>query len=89
MVLGQVCVMFNREKVFPVPDTRRAEETYNEPPAVQRHYLVIRDAMMEKDAVTVGNRQLRLLRSGFEIPITLKQCNKLLEKYRNASEPSQ
>lgn len=73
--------MFGREPKFDVPDVRRQNETYAEPAAIQRHYLVIRDAMLRKDMRTVGNRQLRLLRSGYEIPITLKQVEKLLEKY--------
>ncbi len=74
--------MWGKEKVFEVPDVSRANEFYREPPAIQRHYMVIRDAMMADDRITVGNRQMRLLRSGFEIPITLKQCNKLLRKYK-------
>jgi len=79
---------FNRDPVFPVPDVRRLEERYIEPPAVRRHYLYIRDAMRNEDKHTVGNRQARLLKAGFEIPITLKQCEKLLEKYEDASETS-
>ena len=67
--------------MYKIPDASRADETYTEPPAIQRHYLVLRDAMMAEDLETIGNRQLRLLGGGFEIPITLEQCNKLLEKY--------
>ena len=70
-----------KEKVYAVPDIARSSEFYREPPAVQRHYLVIREAMMADDRVTVGNRQIRLVTSGFEIPITLKQVNRLLRKY--------
>lgn len=77
--------MFGKEKVFGIPDTSRADEFYREPSAVHRHYLVIRKAMIADDRETVGNRQLRLLASGFEIPITLKQCNRLLEKYKDDS----
>ena len=47
--------------------------------------MVIRDAMQADDKHTIGNRQLRLLNAGFEIPITLQQCNRLLEKYKDGS----
>ena len=67
--------------VFPIPDVTKARELYPELPAIQRHYLIIRDAMAKDDKYTVGNRQLRLLNGGFEIPISIEQCNKLLEKY--------
>lgn len=77
--------MFGKEKVFQIPDASRAQEYYRESPAVQRHYLVIRDAMQANDAETVGNRQLRLLAAGHEIPITVKQCNRLLRKYTDDS----
>ena len=70
-----------KEKVFRVPDVTRAQELYREPPAVQRHYMAIRDAMIAGDKQTVGNRQLRLLTSGSEIPVTLKQTERLLRKY--------
>jgi len=73
------------EAVFQVPDATRSSELYPEPSAVHRHYLVIRDAMKAGDHQTTGNRQLRLLNGGFEIPITLKQCNRLLEKYKHDS----
>jgi len=66
---------------FRVPDTQYADETYDKPSA-HRHYLVLRDAMQAEDTKTVGNRQIRLLRAGFEIPITIDQCNRILEKYR-------
>ena len=74
--------------LFNIPDAGRADELYSEPSAVQRHYLVIRDAMNAGDLSTVGNRQLRLLSGGFEIPISLEQCNRLLEKYTNDSQTS-
>ena len=77
--------MFGREQKFLIPNSSRADEFYREPSAVQRHYLVISKAMKADDRETVGNRQLRLLASGFEIPITLKQCNRLLEKYKDDS----
>lgn len=66
---------------FPIPNVTYANEIYTDLPAIERHYLIIRDAMMVGDKHTVGNRQLRLLHAGLEIPITLTQCNKLLEKY--------
>ena len=65
--------------VFRIPDVRLVHEIYSA--TAERHYLVIRDAMMDNDSHTVGNRQVRLLHAGLEIPITLEQCNKLLEKY--------
>jgi len=67
--------------MYKIPDASRADELYLEPPAIQRHYLIIREAMKTGDLETIGNRQLRLLGGGFEIPITIEQCNKLLEKY--------
>ena len=79
---------FNKEDVFHVPNVLRLDELYCEPPAVRRHYLVIAQAMRDKDNKRVGNRQARLLRSGFEIPTTLSQCEKLLEKYEDATETS-
>jgi len=77
--------LFNKETVFQVPDVRRMNENAQEPPAVHRHYLVMRDAMLVNDRATVANRQLRLLEGGFEIPITIKQCNKLLKAYVNVT----
>ncbi len=70
---------------FPIPEVSTASEFYPEPSAVHRHYLVIRDAMEADDKYTVGNRQLRLLNAGLEIPITLQHCNRLLEKYKDDS----
>ena len=46
---------------------------------------VIREAMKSGDRRTIGDRQLRLLKAGQEIPVTLQQCNKLLEKYKDGS----
>ena len=66
---------------YEIPDITRSKDIYIEPPAIQRHYIAIRDAMLTEDRYTVGNRQLRLLNGGFEIPISLEQCNKLLRKY--------
>ena len=71
--------------VFDIPEVTKAGEFYPEPSSVHRHYMVIRDAMKADDKHAVGNRQLRLLNGGFEIPITLKQCNRLLEKYKDDS----
>ena len=71
------------EDNFPVPDVRLELELYPSTRAVQRHYMVIRDAMRTGDKRTVGDRQLRLLKAGKEIPVTLQQCNKLLEQYTN------
>ena len=73
------------EGVYDIPEVSMASEFYPEPSAVHRHYLVIRDAMQADDRYTVGNRQLRLLNAGFEIPITLQHCNRLLEKYKDDS----
>ena len=81
-------LMFGKDRTFEVPDITRVQEFYREPPAVQRHYMVIRDAMNAGDTYTVGDRQIRLLRAGFEIPITVKQCEKLLRKYTDDPEPS-
>ena len=64
---------------FPIPNLKYAHDIY--PPTAERHYLTIRDAMIANDKHTVGNRQLRLLHAGLEIPINLEQCNKILEKY--------
>jgi hypothetical protein len=72
-------------KTFQMPDIRLISELYPDPSAIHRHYLVIRDAMRADDKHKVGNRQLRLLNGGFEIPVTLEQCNKLLEKYKDDS----
>jgi len=68
--------------VFPVPHIERAKEVYRDQPAIHRHYLVIKGAMERNDTHTVGNRQLRLLHAGAEIPITLEQVNRYLENYR-------
>ena len=73
------------DTIFQPPDASRQHEFYHDPPAVHRHYLVLRDAMKAGDHQTIGNRQLRLLNGGFEIPITLKQVNRLLEKYTHDS----
>ncbi len=70
------------DTVFPVPHIERSKDVYRDQPAIQRHYLVIKRAMESNDAYTVGNRQLRLLHAGLEIPITLEQVNQYLEKYR-------
>ena len=80
-------MMFGKDKVFELPDVTRADEFYREPAAVQRHYLVLRNAKEVGDRETIGNRQLRLLGGGFEVPITLSQCNRLLEKYSDDSKP--
>ena len=73
------------DEVFDVPDVRLALELYPSTRAVQRHYMVIREAMKSGDRRTIGDRQLRLLKAGQEIPVTLQQCNKLLEKYKDGS----
>ena len=67
------------EKTFPIP---RAD-SFNEPAGIERKYLMIRDAMLDGDLKTVGNHQLRLLKAGLEIPITLTDVNNILEKYDN------
>ena len=69
------------EHVFTIPNIDQSAEH----PAIQRHYALIREAMIAGEGLKVGNRQLRLLKAGIEIPITLKQCNRLLEKYEHAS----
>lgn len=66
---------------FELPDVTHADELYAEQPAIQRHYLLLRDAMRVGDEHTVGDRQLRLLKGGVEIPITVEQCDRLLSKY--------
>ncbi len=68
--------------VFPVPHIERSKEVYRDQPAIHRHYLVIKAAMERNDTHVVGNRQLRLLHAGAEIPITLEQVNQYLENYR-------
>ena len=70
-----------RDKQFDIPNTGQAHEYNTEPPAVQRHYILLHQAMLEHDKMTVGNRQLRLLGGGYEVPITAKQCKALLERY--------
>ncbi len=65
--------------VFRIPNVKYQQDVY--PQTALRHYLVIRDAMLANDKHTVGNRQLRLLHAGLEIPITVEQCNKYLRKY--------
>lgn len=72
---------FKKEIVFEIPDVRRANERAPKPQAVKRHYLVMQKAMSEGDKRLVANHQLRLLRGGFEVPITLSQCEKLLERF--------
>jgi len=67
--------------VFRIPDVERTKEIYRDQPAIHRHYLIIKRAMEQNDGFTVGNRQLRLLHAGVEIPITLEQVNRLLERY--------
>ena len=67
--------MFNKEKLYHIPDVR--QPLVNMP--ARRHYLILRDAMIDNDLQTIGNRQLRLLKGGYEVPISLKQCNRLLE----------
>ena len=71
--------------VYEIPDVSRADEFYWKSSAVHRHYLVIRDAMKADDRYTIGNRQMRLLKAGREIPVTLQQCNNLLERYKDGS----
>jgi len=70
------------DDVFPVPHIERSKEVYRDQPAIHRHYLVIKGAMERGDTHMVGNRQLRLLHAGVEIPINLEQVNRYLEKYR-------
>ena len=65
--------------VFSIPNVKYEREIY--PQVAERHYLVIRHAMLADDKYTVGNRQLRLLHAGLEIPITIEQCDELLRKY--------
>ena len=72
------------DDVFDMPDITRATEMYPNTCAVKRHYMVIREAMKSGDRRTVGNRQLRLLKAGFEIPVTLQHCCRLLEKYNGS-----
>ena len=44
----------------------------------RRQYMIIRSAMESGDKITVGNRQLRLLHAGLEIPLTIQQCDRIL-----------
>ena len=46
----------------------------------RRHYMIIRSAMQSGDKITVGNRQLRLLHAGLEIPLTIEQCDRILSE---------
>ena len=84
----QTVVMFGREKTFKMPDIRRVDEKFREPPAVERHYRVMHRAMLCDDKDTVNDRQVRLLRGRYEVPVTLKQVKAILEKYKDASETS-
>jgi len=83
--MGLGHIQLSDETIFQPPDAGRQYEMYSEPSAIHRHYMVLRDAMKASDHRTIGNRQLRLLNGGFEIPITLKQVNRLLEKYTHDS----
>lgn len=67
------------EAVFPTPPIKQAKAI---PPAVIRHLETIEAAMLEGDAQTVGNRQLRLLKLGIEVPTKLSHVKDMLEKYR-------
>ncbi|KKK48548.1 hypothetical protein LCGC14_3143990, partial [marine sediment metagenome] len=47
--------------------------------------IILADAMDREISSVIDNRQRRLLHGGYEVPITLKHCNRLLEKYTNGS----
>jgi hypothetical protein len=76
---------WNKEQVFKIRNVKRADENEPQPACLERHYAVMLDAMKRDDRDTVANRQVRLLRGSFEVPLTVSQCAKLLEKTRNAS----
>ena len=67
------------EPVFHVPPVRNGIEDI--PPAVFRHLRVLEIAMIENDRATVGNRQIRLAKLGFEVPTKLSHVRDLMERY--------
>ena len=75
--------LFGKEKQFPLSDIRLSLEA--QPPAVHRHYIVLADAMEREIRPVIDNRQRRLLHGGYEVPITLKHCKTILERYTNGS----
>lgn len=71
------------EEEFHIP--AMSKDNDYQPPAVQRHYRAIKEAMERKDYIEVGNRQRRLAKLGVEVPTKLSHVNELLEFY-NASQ---
>jgi len=65
------------EKLFPISDIRKTLDIV--PPAVRRHYMILLHAMVREDKYEIANRQRRLLNGGYEVPISIRQCERLLE----------
>lgn len=81
-----------RETDYPLPAIPEATEptfhvppingwTEDIPPAVFRHLRTIELAMIEGDRATVGNRQIRLAKLGFEVPTRLSHVRDMMERY--------
>ena len=69
---------FNKGEQFRIPPFT----TEYKRPLLARHYAAILYGMRHGDVALVGNRQLRLLKSGFEIPVTQAHCEEILRKYK-------
>ena len=67
-----------KEKLYPLPDIRK-EIPGIMPPAIKRHYLILLHAMACEDTAEIASRQRRLLNGGYEVPISAKHCETLLE----------
>ena len=64
-------------KTYPLSDIRKPLD--GQPSAIKRHYLILLHAMACDDVAEIANRQRRLLNGGYEVPISTKQCESLLE----------
>ncbi len=77
--MGSVRMSLSRRpKEFHIPN----RHTEYDRPMLARHYAAILTAMKCNDTNEIGNRQLRLLKSGFEVPITQQHCENILRKYK-------
>lgn len=67
------------EPEYAIPDVS-VRHPYT-PPAVRRHLLAIKAAMMRGDRVDVANRQMRLVKLGVGVPTKLSEVEQMLDKY--------
>ena len=69
-----------KEQLYSLTDIRESVPGVV-PPAIKRHYLILLHAMACRDTAEIASRQRRLLNGGYEVPISAKQCEILLETH--------